>query len=108
MIHEAATCETIVREATTTLDPVSEAIDRLESGIGPHRILRTASGKATPPTDQLDWQVRCHCVLVREDGWTLGCTKDLYEAARELWAGQWLCVIAYANSNCRVVVTLAR
>lgn len=92
----------------STLDPVQEAIDRLESGIGPHRILRDMHGKATAPRDDADWLFCCHCVLVRADGWSIGCRRDLYDAARELWPGQWVATICYANTQHKITIKLSR
>ena len=46
----------------------------------------------------------CACVLVRADGWCLGCPRSLYDAARELWPREWVAVICYANTAHRVVI----
>ena len=92
---------------------ISEAMDRLESGIGPHRILIDAHGTAESPKqiesrERYVWQSRCHCVLIRDDGWSLGCPRYLYDAARELWPREWIAVVCYANTPHRVVIKLTR
>ena len=90
---------------STTLDPVTETIDRLESGKGPVRVLLDMHGRAESPRCLGEaWTHRCHCVLVRDDGWSLGCSRDLYEAAKQLWPRQWLAVICYANTPHRITI----
>lgn len=32
-------------------------------------------------------------VLVREDGWSLGCSLALSDAAFDLWSGEWRCFL---------------
>jgi hypothetical protein len=92
-------------EATTSIDPIAEALDRLESGNGPARILVDCHGRCVSPTELGEaWQLHCHGVLVRNDGWTLGCSRTLYEAAKDLFPRRWVGVIAYANTHHRAVV----
>jgi hypothetical protein len=94
------------------LDPVQEVIDRLESGVGPHRVLLDIAGTAVSPkrleANGSHWTAQTHCVLVRSDGWSLGCTRAMYGAARELWSREWVALIAYANTEHRVTIKLAR
>lgn len=98
-----------MREQNTTLDSIAEALDRLESGKGPVRILRDIHGRSVAPCDLGQaWTACCHCVLVRDDGWSLGCTRDLYEAARQLWPREWVAVICYANTPHRITIKFPR
>lgn len=43
-------------------------------------------------------------ILVRRDGWSIGGPKTLYEATRELWAGEWLAVISRPATSVEVVI----
>lgn len=98
-----------MHEGSTTLDPIAEAIDRLESGKGPIRVLRNLQGLAIKPEDLGDaWTHHCHAVLVRSDGWTLGCSRDLYDAAKGMFPRDWLAVICYANTPHRTVIHFPR
>jgi hypothetical protein len=106
-MHEAAKHEAAYHEAT--LDPVAAARGRLESGKGPIRILMDVHGRTVPSRELgSGWIVRCHCVLVRSDGWSLGCTRELYEAAKQMFPRDWVALICYANTPHLTVIKLAR
>jgi hypothetical protein len=85
---------------------IQHAIERLESGIGPERVWLELGRPQLVPEDRWVWESRCSCVLVRRDGFTLGCPRQLYEAAREQ-ERHWVAVICYANTEHRVVVKFA-
>lgn len=94
---------------STTLDPITEALGRLESRLGPESVLLNAIGEHLETSRCRDhWQLFCHAVLVRADGWTLGCSRDLYDAAKGLFPRDWLAVICYANTPHRTVIHFPR
>lgn len=85
-------------------DAISDALARLEDGRGPDRVLVDLNGCALPPSRLPRGWSGCACVLVRSDGWTLGCPRALYDYAKQLWINEWVAVICYANTRHRVVI----
>jgi hypothetical protein len=97
--------ESMMPNDTALLDPVAKAIGRLDRNRGPVRILRDVHGRTEAPKVMcVPWTAVCHWVLVRQDGFTIGGPRDLYEAAKELWPRQWVAVICYANTPHRITI----
>jgi hypothetical protein len=57
---------------------------------GPNRVLLSRDGHAVGPERAHAAGVIPDVILVRQDGWTLGCPLWLESAARALWADAWV------------------
>lgn len=70
---------------------------------GPCRVIINSDGDAVPSGRQ-PTNINIDFILVRKDGWSIGGPKRLYEAARDLWAGDWLAVIYRPAASTELIV----
>ena len=65
----------------------------------PLRVIQDKNGRAAPPRKTAEALEVKH-VLIREDGWTIGASTDMLEAAEGLWKDEWLGRVDFVNSEC--------
>lgn len=78
----------------------TDMLDQLD----PRYPTRVWTGKGTAVScaeAKHDWDI----VLVRDDGWTLGCRYEDFSEAADLWQGDW---VAYVDLDSRRVYDLTR
>lgn len=65
----------------------------------PSRVMVDKNGRAEQPRKATGAHEFKH-ILIREDGWTIGATSALLEAAQQLWDEDWLGRVDFVNSEC--------
>lgn len=65
------------------------AIEILRSG--PTRVMINKNEAATPRTALYWYNIRVpDYIFIRDDGWSVGCTKDLIHATYSTWPDRWI------------------
>lgn len=62
---------------------------------GPIRVMVNDDESVSARSARADFGIKPVVIFLRDDGWTLGAPKHLEEAARQLWAGQWVGVFRH-------------
>lgn len=68
---------------------------------GPASVLVNADGESVKWREAHGRGLRVNVFLIRQDGWTLGAAWDLAEAARLLWAEDWIAFFTSADKQLR-------
>lgn len=77
--------------------PSAEELDRLEKQVllhGPTRVIINAEGEAVPPARARQMGLKQpEIILIRDDGWSIGASLDLWKVAERLWPESWVAIM---------------
>lgn len=70
------------------------------SQIGCDRVVTTHDGRAVPYKNAVEeFDIDVEIIFIRDDGWTLGCNRNMLETAYYLWHDKWIAVLIKPNAE---------
>lgn len=70
---------------------------------GPNRVLINRDGEAVRPSKFAGF---VDFILIRDDGWSLACRRDLLDVAFRLWHDHWIAFMPGFNSDAKPISEL--